>query len=92
MPVQPEQVEKPKRAKLREPVEGEIYIHLALDECRRVIAVGNGVGARSGKPQRRVCYSNGGNTNRWCSIQAFRKWAKGARLQATGQTRPELVT
>ena len=89
MPVQPQQVAKQRR---RDPVEGDIYIRIDIEEYRRVVATGqydvthNDEGTPLDKPRtiRRVCYSNGGNTNRWCSLKAFRRWFKEAKLEKDG--------
>ena len=30
----------------------------------------------------RVCYSNGGNRNRWCDARTWRRWARLAEIVA----------
>lgn len=61
-----------KRVRRRDPVEHDVYVHGA--DHRRVIHV----------QQKRVCYSSGGNTNRWCNLKTFRRWFRFADLMHDG--------
>ena len=49
-------------------IEPRVYTRYALERAgRRVIAVHNGI----------VCYSVGGDRNRYCQLRTFRRWLRG---------------
>lgn len=75
---------KTKREKRRDPVEHDVY---EFDgEIRRVVGLGKYTVDVNDQltTKRRVCYSSGGNTNRWCNLKTFRKWMNKARLTHDG--------
>lgn len=41
-----------------------------------------------GALDKRVCYSNGGDKNRWCSLVTWRRWAKLAEIVAQEDEAP----
>lgn len=53
----------------REPVEHDVY-RRGDSGFRRVVAVRDG----------RVCYSTGGDRNRWCDLRTFLKWINGRTI------------
>lgn len=60
---------KKARRKVPPPKEHDVYVAGGGNEdeqMRRVIAVKDG----------RVCYSTGGNTNRWCNLKTFMTWLR----------------
>lgn len=76
-----------KSSRKRDPVEGDIYEDEV--EHRRVIHVGKGIlkdpEFETDKEVTRVCYSNGGNTNHWISLEGFRSWFLHAKLVKDGR-------
>lgn len=81
-----------KSSRKRDPVVGDIYSNAV--EHRRVLHVGSAdmkfYGDDNEVRERhvtRVCYSNGGDHNHWCSLDTFRSWFSQATLDKDGHDR-----